>query len=397
MLRNKKLTLVLSIVFAIALWAYVVGEVNPSTTRTFANIPVELINTELLEDAGLAVAQEEDITTEVTVEGNRSAVRALKESKIKATVDVGNCGKGKHTLEVDVEVPNDLKVKNIKDQEVDITIEDRISVEEPVQAVLSGKLGDGEEMGEVEISPTTVMVSGAESLVKKVDHLSAVIPSPDLEYTEKTFELEIVPVNKKGGKIGGIKPSVETVNVSASLLYVKEVPLKLETTGEVSSEYDVEGITIPENITIKGAKRDIDPVESISAEDVDISGVTETTEIAIKPIMPKGVELTDASKNLKVKITIKKTSEKPISVKGSKVELQGLGEGLEAEVKTEEIKIYVTGSSSVLEGVGESDFKLTADLSGLTEGTHEVALYVTSSKGFKSIKWSPKDISVVIK
>ena len=397
MLKNKKVTLILSIAFAIALWAYVVGEVNPSTTKTFINVPVELINEEILEEQGLAVAQEEDIVTEVTVEGNRSSVRNLKESKISATVDVGSCGRGKHTLEVDVEVPNDLKVKDIKDQEVDITVEDLITSEVPVKAMLSGKLADNEEMGKINISPGTVTVSGAESLVEKVSYMSAVIPSSELEYKEKTFELEAVPVNSKGGEIGGVRAALDRVSVSASLVYSREVPLKVETVGEIPDDYDLDEIVIPDTITIKGAKRDIDKVEEITAEDIDISGVTKTTEIAVRPILPDNIEVADSSSNLKVRVVIKKTSEKSITLKGSVVKLTGLAEGLKGEVKTEEIKVYVTGSRSVTEGMGESDFNVTANLSGLDKGMQEVSVYVNSSRGFKSITWSPKNISVEIK
>ena len=38
MLNNKKVTIILSFVIAVCLWTYVVGETNPTITKTFNSI-----------------------------------------------------------------------------------------------------------------------------------------------------------------------------------------------------------------------------------------------------------------------------------------------------------------------------------------------------------------------
>ena len=48
MLKSKKFNIVLALIIAIALWAYVLGEVNPESTATVKNIPINFTNQESL-------------------------------------------------------------------------------------------------------------------------------------------------------------------------------------------------------------------------------------------------------------------------------------------------------------------------------------------------------------
>ena len=57
MLNNKKVTIVLSFVIAICMWTYVVGETNPTVTKTFKDIPIKIKNEKILEEHGLAISE----------------------------------------------------------------------------------------------------------------------------------------------------------------------------------------------------------------------------------------------------------------------------------------------------------------------------------------------------
>ena len=53
MLNNKKFNIVLSLIIAVGLWAYVIGETNPTDTRTFRDIPITFVNGEVLANSNL--------------------------------------------------------------------------------------------------------------------------------------------------------------------------------------------------------------------------------------------------------------------------------------------------------------------------------------------------------
>lgn len=61
MLENKNVLKIISLIIAILLWVYVMGEVNPDTKEKISDIEVTFVNTETLADEGLAVVHEQDL------------------------------------------------------------------------------------------------------------------------------------------------------------------------------------------------------------------------------------------------------------------------------------------------------------------------------------------------
>ena len=55
MLENKKVNIILALIVAIVLWAYVLGEVNPETTVTVKDVPINFLNQDMLEDTGYTI------------------------------------------------------------------------------------------------------------------------------------------------------------------------------------------------------------------------------------------------------------------------------------------------------------------------------------------------------
>ena len=58
MLKSKKLNIVLAILAAVVLWAYVLGEVNPNTSDTIRGVPITFANEDMLEAGGLTILQD---------------------------------------------------------------------------------------------------------------------------------------------------------------------------------------------------------------------------------------------------------------------------------------------------------------------------------------------------
>lgn len=96
MLKNKTVLKIVSLVIAIFLWIYVMGEVDPETKVKVYGIEVNYINTELLAENGLAVAEDEPVTINATIEGKRSDVNKAKKKGLTASVDVSRCKSGKN-------------------------------------------------------------------------------------------------------------------------------------------------------------------------------------------------------------------------------------------------------------------------------------------------------------
>ena len=89
MLSNKRFTIILSLVIAICIWGYVIGETNPVDTRTFRSVPIQLVNEESLQEKGLAVLETSDTEMNITIIGTRDCGNG----------QLGRCGKGRKRTE----------------------------------------------------------------------------------------------------------------------------------------------------------------------------------------------------------------------------------------------------------------------------------------------------------
>lgn len=105
MLRNRKFRLAISLLIAIALWFYVVGNVDPTITATISGIKVEKVGENILEDMDLKATLESPESVEIVIRGPRSAVNEAKKGEFRATVDVSNCEYGENEEEINIVFP----------------------------------------------------------------------------------------------------------------------------------------------------------------------------------------------------------------------------------------------------------------------------------------------------
>ena len=115
MLKSKKFNIVLALIIAIALWAYVLGEVNPESTATVKNIPINFTNQESLEDNGLTVLDSSQTSISVSISGQRTAITKVEPSDFSVTCDVEGLNKGSHTVRINVTGPDNVKIDHISD------------------------------------------------------------------------------------------------------------------------------------------------------------------------------------------------------------------------------------------------------------------------------------------
>ena len=66
--------MVLALVLAIAFWFYVVGEIDPETSKVYRGVPITVKNEHVLSEHGLSVAGMDRKVIAVTVSGKRSNV-----------------------------------------------------------------------------------------------------------------------------------------------------------------------------------------------------------------------------------------------------------------------------------------------------------------------------------
>lgn len=398
MLNNKKFKLILSFIIAVLLWAYVVGYVKPTDTRTIRDIEVNIVHSDLLAERGLAVSSVSISTIDIEVSGDRSLVSSLGSGDFGATADVSGAGVGENEINIVLRVPSGITVTSRSATKVIVNVEELISKSVDVEIAYTGTFEDGTEPELVSLSSSTVTVSGAESLVNLVDVAHGNVDSSRVTDEESSATVELQPVSSDGVAVSGVSLSQKQVTVRSILSKTKEVkltvPVKDDSTDGAKRETEV-----PETVTIKGRADDISSVSVVTADTVDITDITEDTEIALTfSNLPDGVEIAQANSDLVLKLTVDPVTEETYTFTSSELQLSGKSDTMQYTVRDTEITVTVKGLQSVIDELKKEDITLTADVSGYEEGSGSVSapLSAKCTADITQITVSPTSIVVTV-
>lgn len=250
MLNNNNVLKVVSIVLAICLWAFVMGEVNPTIKKTIHNVPVEFTNVETIEEQGIALLDPNGYTVDVEVEGSRSDLNTMDVDDIQVTADLFGYSIGEHHIAVDVALPDGIYLEEVKDSEILVTLEELVSVQKSVDVDFTGDLPEGMEPGHIVVYPETVEVKGAKSIVNQVESVRVQIDAAKLTEDVATFTASPAAIDENGEIIKNVDISANTIEVQTALYNTKTVPLEVKVTGSPDQQLGTADVTIPKTIKI---------------------------------------------------------------------------------------------------------------------------------------------------
>ena len=107
--------MLVSLLVAIGLWMFVMGNVDPSVSERVSEVKVEMQGTDTLKDNGLTATLVKPKIVSVTIEGKRSQVKKTKDKGIQAYIDVSTCDYGKNEAEIHVRLPEGVKGITVED------------------------------------------------------------------------------------------------------------------------------------------------------------------------------------------------------------------------------------------------------------------------------------------
>lgn len=303
----------LAVVVSCGLWFVVNSITDPVEKKPFSNIPVEIINEEMVTSEG-KVYEILDGTNyvNVVVTGKRSVLDNIARDDLRAVADMSKLT-FMNTVGIEVSSARNNSELDFKTNidNVKLLIENRKSIQKSILASVSGDPAEGYVVDRALASPNVVRFSGPESLIMQIDHVEAIAniegSSSDIS---TSVDLKIYDAEDKEIKSNSIKMNISTVNVAVSILATKEVPLEFTIQGEPADGYLVsrEVVSVPEMVTIAGRSSVLDGVSRISITDPALSAedLTESTTsiVNIKKYLPSNVQFADSSYNGNVSVTI---------------------------------------------------------------------------------------------
>lgn len=375
--KNKGFYMVLSVLVAIGLWAYVVGVQNPDSSGLVRNLPVTFVGTDVLESRGLMIVSGMDQRITLSVTGKRNAVLALGPDTVSNTIDVSSITEpGQYTSEYQVSFnpppnisANSLATTDRYPQRVSYTVVRQATRTIPVRGTVTGGVAEGYQFGEFSFAPETLEVRGEESLVNQIDYALVTIDRGDMSETY-SGDLPYVFITFTGDTMdpARLEASASLVRTVLPVYQLKEVPLVVNLIpGGGATEKNVKVNIEPKSIIVSGAPADLEPLKEISLGNIDLSKVPGSGTLTF-PISLTA-ELTNVSGVAEAAVTLSIEGLTTATLEVNNIELIHKPNGYRAEAVTQSRQVQIRGTAEAVETVGASQLRIVADLENAVAAT----------------------------
>lgn len=376
--KHDLLLRLLSLLFALACWFFVMGVNDPEIEMTVRNVPLNIAGEYSLQESfNMQIISGRVSDIDVKVRGSRSDLLRLKKNDIVAYVDVSGIEEaGNHNLDCTVRLPNsNLELANKKQLYLNLFIDTVTEIEVPVLAEINGSAAAGCVLGPAKLSPATVVISGPTTELRNISHAQVAIKTGTISesiFGEYSYKL----IDKSGEEFTLTYGRKQTDKISANVpVHIqKTVPLtvSLHEFGSLSSE-NVTVDIVPKEITLTGERSALESLESLSVTTVALSEISDSGyKATVKLNIPEGIVNVSDISAVDVQITLKNITSKSFTVTRFKV--INLPEGKKATMLDKEKQITLRGNAEFLAALSANDICLVLDMST-----------VSSSNGKKSV------------
>jgi len=158
----------LSLLFALFLWYFVVGEDKVDMNVT---IPVEIVNL----PRELVISNQFKKQLEVTVSGQRSLIRGMADQHISRTIDLSKAEPGTVVFQNhpdSISLPRGLSILRVQPPTITLLLDRLIQKEFSIKPVLVGKVHSDFKLESVTVDPPTLEISGPQSMLAQEETLN---------------------------------------------------------------------------------------------------------------------------------------------------------------------------------------------------------------------------------
>lgn len=170
--HNFKLKM-LAMILGLFAWFAGTSALDPIITNTIEDIPITVINDSVILDTNKTYDLGEVQTVDVTVEDKRSIIDKLDKNDFTAVIDLSKLSYV-NAVEVNVSVNNQTtEIKNIKDKVINVSLDDIAYTDFPIEIQTSGEPQEGYAIKQIDLSETSVTITGSENVIKKINKVVA--------------------------------------------------------------------------------------------------------------------------------------------------------------------------------------------------------------------------------
>lgn len=384
-MKNKVLTLLLSLAISFGLWLYVVTVISPESETTIYNVPVELVGSGYLDTQDLIIVSPTDgLRVNLTLGGSRSDLNKLNNSNVTVIADLSQITHaGEHELDYSVSFQaGTAEVLAQNPEHITVVVAEKLTKTVPVEVNFIGSVPGGyeAERQNVAMDHTTVTVSGPKETISKI--MSAMI-TVDLTGKMTTFA-DDYPLTLCGfDRLPIADDSFVTVNLEeiravVQVYQMKRVPLSIipDYTNSGLQEEMVTILKSVEAVTLIGNSDALAKVADTLVFTVVMREYDGATTIVLTPELPSGVH---CKEEIEVRIAMPEMGYRVLTVEQFKP--TNVPEGLTVRV-TEPFEVTIRGPREKLDGITAENIVGTVDCTNVT-ATSGYAPVVYTVEGYE--------------
>ncbi len=374
---------ILSVLIAIAIWLLVANTNDPVITKKFTDIPVSIINDDVLEDEGYAYEVTDGQTVSISVKGKSSILSGMTSSNFEATADFSKlsvvdavpiditASRYQNQLEITITSTNTMKIK--KDEVVEVNV--------PVNIDTTGDVADGYAVGKITGTPNLVKIKGPKNLVDDIKEIRTEVSIEDLSRNTTTTATPKV-YDDDGNEVDTSQLTMGTsqIAIMIELWKTKEIDVNIGYDGTVADGYILTSFDYePKKITVAASEDELDELTEINLDDIDLSGKTSSYEEDIEitqDLLPGNAILADSTTSVKIKAEIEELTTRTFTFSKASIKVKNNNGYTVTFDDTSKYTVKVEGPSSVISDLKIKDFDPWINLQDLDEGSHTLTLHL---------------------
>ena len=207
----------LSVLLALLLWLIVMNVEDPAVTRTIYDIPVQIVNDDVIKSRGYGYTVESGEKIDIRVKGRRSVVDGITADDFIATADFNSVSSMKM-------VPIEVRCKDEHESELSwtartetmaIILEAEGTVSKSIRLEKIGDVKEGYFLYDCSTETSLVSVKGAESQVATVKEVVADVKIDGIKDSGEV-EIELYAVDTNNAKMDSKKITIvpDTIKVN---------------------------------------------------------------------------------------------------------------------------------------------------------------------------------------
>jgi len=325
-------------------------------------------------------------TVDVTIQGPRTIVQQAKALRdFEVYVDLTELEMGEHQIQINIRDISERLTVTIDPSNITVSIQERVTKEYKVDAEFNSEMiADGFISGAPSIKPGKVQITGAKDVVDRISYVKANVNMGERTQESLSKDAEVLVLDKDMNKLDvTVEPKTVEVTIPVERSS-KTVPIDIISKGSPPEGVTIDSMTTNvQEATITASPDILEKVEKVRVE-VDVSEITEDSEVNLPIIISNGV--VEVSPQM-AKVAIKVDKQDEVTISNIPINVSGQTEDQDISFINPEngrTSLLASGESDLVKSLEASNFRLSIDVTGLLEGEHSVDIQVSAPD---DIKW----------